>query len=101
MEIEISTGAQLKQIRLRLGWCAAEVARHLSITVDEVITLEQNPKELPLKFKAACADFLRYADDYSTRIQQDPMAEKVMNNNRLSQVTGAALFHLNEKDFIE
>lgn len=101
MDFEISTGAHLKEIRLRLGWCAAELARHLSITVDEVLSIEQDKATLSVKFKATCADLVRFADDYSARLKQDPVAEKIMSSKRLSQITGTSLFHLNEKDFVE
>ncbi len=101
MDFEVSTGAQLKEVRLRLGWCAAELARHLSISVDDVLLIEQNQKTISSDFKAACADLVRFADDYATRLKQDPVAEKVMSARRLSQVTGTSLFHLSEKDFVE
>lgn len=105
MEFEVSTGAHLKEVRLRLGWCAAELARHLSISVDEVMLIEQSKKtlsvELSVKLKATFADLIRFADDYSARLKQDPVAEKIMLTKRLSQITGSSLFHLNEKDFVE
>ncbi len=101
MDFEVSTGAQLKEIRLRLGWCAAELARHLSVSATEVILIEQSEQGLSAEFKAVCANLVRFADDYSARLKQDPVAEKVMSTKRLSQITGSSLFHLNEKDFVE
>ena len=101
MDFEVSTGTQLKQIRLRLGWCVAEMARRLSISVDEVLLIEQTQQHLEPQFKSICADLVRYADDYSSRLQQDPVAEKIMSSKRLSQITGSSLFHLNEKDFVD
>lgn len=100
MDSEIS-GAYIKEIRLRLGWCSAEMARRLSITTEEMIEIEQSSKQVPSQLKDLCANLLRYADDYCNKISQDPFAEKVMSVKRLSQVTGTALFHLNEKDFID
>lgn len=100
MESELSC-LHLKEIRLRLGWSVAELARRLSLSTEEVISLENNSDFLPAQFRSAFADLLRFADDYSSKISMDPFAEKVMSKNRLSQVTGSALFHLQEKDFVD
>lgn len=101
MELENSTGNNLKEIRLRLGWSTAELARHLALSVDKTLQLEQDTQKLTPKLKASYAELLRYADDYSNRIQQDPFAEKVMNLKKLSQITGTDLFHLKDKDFVD
>ena len=101
MELENLNGSDLKEIRLRLGWCTAELARHLSMKSEDIFLIEQSQKPVSAELKSACAELIRFADDYAFRIQQDPFAEKIMNKQRLSQVTGAALFQLNEKDFIE
>ncbi len=101
MDFELSNGLHLKQIRLRLGWCSAELARRLALTIEETILLEQNPAPLSPQLKASCTELLRFADDYAATITRDPFAEKVMNVKRLSQVTGTLLFHLQEKDFVD
>lgn len=101
MEFELSKGLHIKQIRLRLGWCSAELARRLSLTIDEAISLENNSQPLSQEIKAKCSDLFRYAEDYSRMISRDPFAEKVMDAKRLSQVTGSILFQLQEKDFTE
>lgn len=101
MDFELSNGLHLKQIRLRLGWSSAELARRLSLTITQTLSLESNPEALSPELKAICADLFRYAEDYSRMIARDPFAEKVMTSQRLSQITGSILFQLQEKDFKE
>lgn len=78
---------QIRRLRLRLGWSAAELARRLGCTVDLVISWETGEVEPDpemhhhLGYLYACVEYNSY------RILQVPMAEKIMQESSLAQVT--------------
>lgn len=77
----------IRQLRQRLGWSAAEMARRMGCSVDIVTAWEaghQSPDPEILQQMEYLDNHMR---SYSDRISQTPMAEKVMHEDQLSQLT--------------
>lgn len=77
----------IKQLRQRLGWSLAEMARRMGCSVETVAAWEaghQSPDGEVISQLEYLESHLR---SYSERILQTPLAEKVMHDDRLSQLT--------------
>jgi transcriptional regulator with XRE-family HTH domain len=87
----------IKQLRQRLGWSVAEMARRMGCSVD-VVTAWEEGHQSP---DSEIVNQMEYLDSYSRssaeRISQTPMAEKMMHDDRLSQLTHRDLLDRSSK----
>jgi transcriptional regulator with XRE-family HTH domain len=77
----------IRQLRQRLGWSAAEMARRMGCSIELVAAWEaghQSPDPEVINQMEYLDSYMR---SYSDRISQTPIAEKVMHDDRLSQLT--------------
>ena len=83
----ISNPKDIRQLRQRLGWSVAEMARRMGCSV-QIVTAWEAGQQSP---DAEVLNQMEYLDgygrSYSERISQTPMAEKIMHDDRLSQLT--------------
>ena len=93
----IQNPEDIKQLRQRLGWSVAEMARRMGCSAELVNAWETGR----LSPDGDVINQMQYLDSfqisYSERISQTPMAEKVMNDDRLSQLTHRDLIDRNYK----
>ena len=88
----------IKQLRQRLGWSLAEMARRMGCKAD-LVTAWECGKRCPDSDVINQMQYLEsYLAGYSDRISQTPMAEKVMDDDRLSQLTHRDLLDRSSKD---
>jgi transcriptional regulator with XRE-family HTH domain len=93
----ISSPDDIKQLRQRLGWSVAEMARRMGCGTD-VVTAWELGRQSPDQDVLNQMQYLdSYLHSYSERISQTPMAEKVMHDDRLSQLTHRDLVDRNHK----
>lgn len=86
---------EIRGLRLRLGWSAAELGRRLGVSVVRVMEWEAATSLVDSEsINHLC--FLRaFVEQNSLRVQQMPLAEVVMNKEQLLQVTHHRLAELN------
>jgi transcriptional regulator with XRE-family HTH domain len=77
----------IKQLRQRLGWSLAEMARRMGCSVDIVSAWEAGHQSPDSEVINQMEYLESYLHSYSQRISQTPLAEKVMHEDRLSQLT--------------
>jgi transcriptional regulator with XRE-family HTH domain len=93
----IMNPADIKQLRQRLGWSLAEMGRRMGCKADLVSEWETG-KQCPDSDVLNQMHYLEsYLMGYSERISQAPMAEKIMHEDRLSQLTHRALIDRSQK----
>ena len=87
----------IKQLRQRLGWSVAEMARRMGCSVEIVIAWEDGHQSPD----GEIINQMEYLDSYcrssSERTLQTPMAEKMMQDDRLSQLTHRDLLDRSSK----
>jgi transcriptional regulator with XRE-family HTH domain len=85
--MSIMNPTDMKQLRQRLGWSLAEMGRRMGCSAD-IVNAWESGKQSP---DADVLNQMSYLDSYlvsySQRISQMPMADKVMSDDRLSQLT--------------
>lgn len=83
----ISSPEDIRKLRQRLGWSVAEMARRMGCSVEIVTSWEaghQSPEPEVLNQMEYLESF---SASYAERISNTPVAEKVMHDDRLSQLT--------------
>ena len=82
----IWTAVEIRQLRYRLGWSRAEMARCLKLTPD-MINAWEDGRFLPTE--AHCnllISVLNQAESNAEKVQRRPVAEVVMRDRGLSQI---------------
>ncbi len=81
------TAAEIRNLRQRMGWSQAEMARQLGCSAGHIQTWETGT-DLP---DPETLNQLRYlqnrVDSYSEHISQEPLVELEMETRRVSQLT--------------
>lgn len=76
---------QIRELRLRLGWSQAELARHLGVGLSRVQALESgasmNPTELSI-----CLKWQEDLAPLSENVRNAPVLESFLKQNGLSQI---------------
>ncbi len=83
----ISNPDDIKQLRQRLGWSVAEMARRMGCSADIVADWERGQRSPDSDVLNQMQYLDSYLHTYSERISRAPMAEKIMDDDRLSQLT--------------
>jgi len=78
---------QIRGLRLRLGWSAAELGHRLGCSAELVLRWESS-EELPDAEVFNHLSFLMaYVEQNALRMSQIPLAEMVMERDHLAQIT--------------
>ncbi len=82
------TSAEIRQLRLRLGWSQAELARHLGCRQQTVSEWETD-SYVPQNAYSKLLDLLHeHSQVHSDQVSRRPVAEAVMKQVGFSQITG-------------
>jgi transcriptional regulator with XRE-family HTH domain len=87
----ITSPEDIKQLRQRLGWSVAEMARRMGCSTDVVGAWENGHQSPDPDVLNQMLYLENYLHSYCERILQKPLAEKVMHDSQLSQLTHRAL----------
>ncbi len=80
------TKERVRELRLRMGWSQSDLARHLQVEVGTVSKIENG---LHVDFdcvRSRLILFWRQADSLSEEVHYSALAEKMIEDNNLSQL---------------
>jgi transcriptional regulator with XRE-family HTH domain len=77
---------ELRQLRYRLGWSQAEMARNLRVEMAVVSGCESGAVTLPAELKSSLIRILQQADSNADSCQRRAIAEVLMDQKGLSQI---------------
>ena len=80
------TADQLKDLRYRLGWSQAEMARHLECGVEAVFDFETGRSQPSDSHRQILVQIYTNAESNSERVQRRPVAEVIMHDRGLTQI---------------
>ena len=80
------TPEEIRQLRYRLGWSQAEMARCLKLEPQLMSSMEAGRALVPVDLKSTLLLILNQAESNSERIQRSPLAEVIMKAEGLSQI---------------
>ncbi len=80
------TAEELRQLRYRLGWSQAELARLLNIEMAQISGLESGALAIPHALKSSLVRIMFQADSNALAVQRRPIAEVIMKEKNLSQL---------------
>lgn len=80
------TSGELRQLRCRMGWCQAEMARRLECDVDLVGKYESGEVELLEPHRRVLSLLFHQAENESMRVHRRPVAEILMRDRKISQI---------------
>jgi transcriptional regulator with XRE-family HTH domain len=93
----IANPDDIKLLRQRLGWSVAEMARRMGCAAELVFQWERGKQSPDSEILNQMQYLENYLTSYSERIAQTPLAEKVMSESSLSQLTHRDLRDRSEK----
>jgi transcriptional regulator with XRE-family HTH domain len=82
----IFTAIELRQLRHRLGWSQAEMARCLKIDYQSVANWELGETAPSQQNHSALLGILQIAESNAGRMQRRPVAEVMMKDRGISQI---------------
>ncbi|MCB0362139.1 MAG: hypothetical protein KDD35_05440 [Bdellovibrionales bacterium] len=88
---------RIKDLRLRLGWCTANLARHLNCPQALVLSWELGEAIPDSTFFPQLKSLLDFADANAERTQQRIMAENLLKQHNWEQLSRDEIFRLMEK----
>ena len=80
------TAEEVRQLRYRMGWSQAEMARSLKLEVLLISRVESGAAELPAEHRGTFLQIFQQAETLSEQMQRRPIAEVMMRNRGLSQI---------------
>ncbi|MES2962883.1 MAG: helix-turn-helix domain-containing protein [Bdellovibrionota bacterium] len=80
------TAEEIRQLRYRLGWSQAEMARCLKLEPTMVSSIEAGRAVLPLHYRSYLLQIMNQAESNAERTQRVPIAEVMMKDLGLSQI---------------
>ncbi len=87
---------QIRSLRLRLGWSAAELGRRLGCSADLVMRWESAKARPDAEVFNQLSFLVAYVEQNALRLTQFPLAEAVMEREHLAQVTNEMVNHLHK-----
>lgn len=81
------SASDIKNLRLRLGWSLAEMARQMGCSLDIISAWEAGKISPDPEAKNQISYLQTYVETYNDKIAQKPMAEREMEDRMLSQLT--------------
>ena len=82
----IWTADEIRQLRYRLGWSQAEMARCLKLGSSDIVKWELGTFAPANEHKNALLLILQQAESNAERVQRRPIAEVMMRDRGLSQI---------------
>lgn len=82
---------ELRDLRCRLGWSQAEMARRLGCTLQNIMNWEEGTIGLPHEFLRTIIELDHCAKSHSTRLKNLPLADEIMGEKSLSQMSHGEL----------
>lgn len=82
---------ELKEIRLRLGWSVAEMARRVGVDRQIVAEWESNLTIPDAEMINHYLAMLSHVEEFSERVRQMPLAESLLRDEHLDQVSESEL----------
>lgn len=76
----------IRSLRLRLGWSQSELARHLSCSTAEIVSLEDGKIFLSITMASELFRLKNCADACRDEVHASPMAEEVCEKRALGQI---------------
>lgn len=80
------TAEEIRQLRYRLGWSQAEMARRLNLEISILSGFETGRASVPGHLKGSLLQILSLAESNADRVQRRPIAEVMMRDRGLSQI---------------
>jgi transcriptional regulator with XRE-family HTH domain len=80
------TAQEIKQLRSRLGWSQAELARQMKTELACISAWELGTTPLDEQYRNRFAQIFHQAELNADRIQRRPIAEIIMRDRGLSQI---------------
>ncbi len=80
------TAAEMKQLRYRLGYSQAEMARCLNLQLSHITGFESGSAQVPQELKSRLLMIFNQVEDCAGRVQRRPLAEVIMKERGLSQL---------------
>lgn len=87
----------IRNLRLRLGWSMAEMGRRMGCTAEVVLSWEEGRQSPDSDVMNQMVYLDSYTVTYNERVSQTPIAEKMMDEDRLSQLTHRDLINREQK----
>ena len=81
------TADEIRQLRYRLGWSQAEMARCLQTDLATVMACEAGRQQLADECRATLLNIYHQAESFNERMQRVPVAEAIMKSRGLCQIT--------------
>ncbi len=83
---EMWTGSQVHELRLRLGWCTANLARHLGCHQDQILKWESGQESPDPSYFSLFRYLFDSAEINAEKVQQRPLADNVLREHNLGQI---------------
>ncbi len=83
---EIWSGDEIRSLRLRLGWSAADFARRFGCLSDQIMNWEKGAAQPSSEDRLQLMKLSIYVDSYSEQMQRAPIAEEVLRSGGFEQV---------------
>ncbi|HVK60060.1 MAG TPA: helix-turn-helix transcriptional regulator [Bdellovibrionales bacterium] len=80
------TPEEVRQLRYRLGYSQAEMARHLHVDFSVFSQFEAGKGSLSTELNGMLVRILQQAESLADRTQRGPIAEVIMKDRGLSQI---------------
>lgn len=80
-------GREIRNLRQRLGWSVAEMARRMGCGTDLIQKWESDETQPDSEALNQLRYLSNYLDSYSEQIAQKPLVEKTMEERRMAQLT--------------
>lgn len=87
---------QIRGLRLRLGWSAAELSRRLGCSVELVLCWEKSEGRPDAEVFNQLSFLVAYVEQNALLLTQIPLAEAVMEREHLAQITNEMVAHFHK-----
>jgi transcriptional regulator with XRE-family HTH domain len=85
------TAEEMKQLRYRLGYSQAEMARCLKLQLANISGFESGREQVPAELKSRVLLIFNQAEDNAERVHRRPIAEVMMKELGLCQIPDSAI----------
>ncbi|MCB0364851.1 MAG: hypothetical protein H6624_17495 [Bdellovibrionaceae bacterium] len=90
-------GAEVKKLRLRLGWCTANFARRLNCSQELILKWESGEEEPDSQFFSDLKYLFDSAESNVVRMHQRLLAEQILKDRGLGQITTEDIYRITEE----
>lgn len=80
------TASEIRQLRYRMGWSQAEMARSLKLELATVTAWETGRSEVGEEHRSALIMIMNQAESNAEKVQRRPISEVIMKDRKLSQI---------------